>query len=222
MAPSADDVIRVAASQIGYRKTSTSSKYCDWYGVSGFWCAMFVSWCADQAGALGTVIPRHSYTPSGAEWFKSRGAWHDGAAGIRRGDVVYFDFGKGRISHVGFVESTGSDGTFETIEGNTGAPDQRSGGCVARKRRGGTNVVGYGRPAYGQPALPAPISKEDDPMFVAINKSTGMGVLIYPSGKWTFVSDGSDAAALAAAGIPTVAVTSGTFGFLTPGSQKLV
>lgn len=73
------------------------------------------------------------------------------------------------------------------------------------------------------PALPPPPSplNQEEPVFVAINRSSGMGVLVYPSGYWTFVSDGADAVQLASAGIPTVNVTNATWVNLTPGKFKL-
>lgn len=149
-----NDVLGVARSQLGYASTSTSSKFNSWYGMSGYWCAMFISWCAYQAGAAG-VIPRHAYTPSGAAWFKKRGAWHSGARGLRPGDIVYFNFGLGRISHVGIFEGW-KNGLVVTIDGNTGSGGGRTGGRVLRRARPARYVVGYGRPAYsggGQAAV---------------------------------------------------------------------
>ncbi len=142
----ANDVLRVARSQLGYKSSSTVSKFTKWYGMGGYWCAMFVSWCAAQAGAAG-IIPRHAYTPSGAAWFRARGQWHQGARGLRPGDVVYFNFGLGRISHVGIFEGW-KNGLVVTIDGNTGSGGGRSGGCVLRRARSTRYVVGYGRPAY--------------------------------------------------------------------------
>lgn len=142
----ASDVLRVARSQLGYTATSTSGKFCDWYGMRGYWCAMFVSWVAAQAGAT-SIIPRHSYTPTGAAWFKKRGRWHSGTRGLTPGDIVYFDFGLGRISHVAIFEGW-DRGRVVTIDGNTGSSGGRSGGRVLRRARAPRYVVGYGRPAY--------------------------------------------------------------------------
>lgn len=153
MSTTADKLIAAAASQIGYFvKPGGVTKFGSWYGLpTGQWCAMFVSWAADQSGNA-DVIPKHAYTPSGVAWFKAQGQWHAGISGIRRGDIVYFDFAGApyRVSHVGIVESVNSDGSFNTIEGNTSGPtgDQRNGGLCARKTRK-SYAVGYGRPAYG-------------------------------------------------------------------------
>jgi hypothetical protein len=185
----AGDVLAVAASQIGYHSSSTSSKYGAWYGVNGYWCAMFVSWCAAQAGAT-DIIPRHAYTPSGAQWFRDRGLWHSGVAGAQAGDVVYFDFGKGRISHVGFVEASLGDGSVSTIEGNTSSTDsgnQRSGGWVARKRRK-AYVVGYGRPGYsaGTIVVPGPIpTPEEDENVTMVYRASGDAGFIFNG--WSYL-----------------------------------
>ena len=153
MASTATQVVSKAASQLGYYvKPGGVTKFGSWYGIpNGQWCAMFISWVADQVDAL-DIIPKHAYTPSGVNWFKAKGQWHNGTAGIRRGDIAYFDFPglPNRVSHVAIVESVNSDGSFNTIEGNTSGTlggDQRNGGLCARKRRK-SYCVGYGRPNY--------------------------------------------------------------------------
>ena len=80
------DIVNVAKSQIGYQEGSGSSQlsgtvrgnanyteYGRWYGMQDMWCAMFVSWCANVAGISTSIVPNHSYTPSGLSWFRSRG-----------------------------------------------------------------------------------------------------------------------------------------------------
>lgn len=148
---SANQVLAVAASQLGYyAKPGTASKYGAWYGLPRDpWCAMFVSWVAAEAEAE-DIIPRHAYTPAGANWFKARGQWGNGVAGIRRGDIPYFDFPDSlrRIQHVAFAETVNADGSVNTIEGNTsGTGSQSNGGALMRKRRK-SYIVGYGRPLY--------------------------------------------------------------------------
>ncbi|GEM_PF-2725435 len=185
----ADRLLAVAASQLGYSAPpGTPSKYGVWYGIpTGQWCAMFVSWCASEAGAA-DVIPRHAYTPSGAAWFQARGQWFAGRSGAQRGDIVYFDFpgGPDRISHVGIVESVASNGSLNTIEGNTSGTasgDQRNSGVVARKNRP-SSIVGFGRPAYAaadaNPAPPVPANDKDPDMRIIRNRDTGEIWLVGP------------------------------------------
>jgi hypothetical protein len=144
----AAQVISVARSQIGYKEgANNDTKYGKWYGLNNNpWCAMFVSWVASKAGAS-KIIPKHAYTPAGAQWFKDRGQWHSSP---RAGDIVYFDFpgdGVNRISHVGIVEAVLKDGSIITIEGNTNSAGSREGNGVWRKIRK-TGIKGYGRPKY--------------------------------------------------------------------------
>ena len=151
MSTTAKALVDVARSQLSVGCPGKYNKYGQWYGdgMSGNpWCAIFVSWCAAYSGNA-DVIPKHAYTPSGVAWFKARGQYRKGIAGIRPGDIVYYDFPpKQRIQHVGIVEMVGKGGIY-VIEGNTSSKNQSNGGCVQRKWRtvaGG--IDGYGRPAY--------------------------------------------------------------------------
>ena len=95
--------------------------YWSWYGFNSRveWCACFVSWCYNQAGAS---EPRFSGCQSqGVPWFQSRGQW--GARdyeNIAPGDAIFFDWDlDGRADHVGIV--IGTDGSrVYTVEGNSG------------------------------------------------------------------------------------------------------
>lgn len=123
-----------------------------WYGMTGPWCDMWVSYVAAHSDNLSAVMGKHAWTVEHAKAFRSAGRWHYGLGGIRAGDVVFFDWnGSGSIDaidHVGLVESVNSNGTINTIEGNTS--DQ----CLRRVRK--SNIVGYGRPTYGGGSAPLP------------------------------------------------------------------
>lgn len=156
--PTATDVLRVAAREIGvseYPPGSNRVKYTTWYGMGPVaWCAIFASWVAAQAGAT-SIIPRHAYTPSGAAWFKNAGQWYTSP---KVGDLVYYTWpNMGRISHVGFVEAVHAGGLITTIEGNTDSAGGRTGGRVMRQSRS-RYMTGYGRPKYGTGTVPTPIA----------------------------------------------------------------
>lgn len=68
---------------------------------------------------------------------------------------------------------------------------------------------------------PEPNPEGENPVFVAIDGGSGRGALIYPAGFWAWVTAGSDAAGLAAAGIPTVTLTAPTFANITPPTRRL-
>jgi hypothetical protein len=148
-------VLAAAAAEIGTKERPAGSnrvKYTAWYGLVGPWCDMFQAWVADRTGTT-DILGRFAYTPSHAAWFKRRGQWHTSAP--RPGDLVFFDFGLGRISHVGLVERVVSSSRIQTIEGNTDVSGGRTGGQVMRKTRRTSLVVGYGRPDYGSASVTA-------------------------------------------------------------------
>lgn len=180
---SVDEVISrfemVVASQIGYREGKTSggswnndTVYGAWY-APGFnfaaWCASFVSWCADKAGILNTVIPRHAYTPTGFNWFRARNQ-HGGrvppgngpATGLgnpKRGDIMYVhgltDAGW-MIHHVGIVENVLPGGYISTVEGNTNTNGSSTGDGVYRLKRQVTSRLFFCSPNYAAAVKPRP------------------------------------------------------------------
>lgn len=161
----ADDVLAVAISQLGYREgANNNTKYGAWYGLNNQpWCDMFVSWCFDQAG--GADIGGHfAYCPSHVNWFKNRGQWFTTP---QRGDVIFYDWNlDGVADHVGLVENV-LDGLYPgAIEGNSSDGNTSEGVAVARHSRATKWILGYGRPAYSTSAYRPPIntgtSEEDE------------------------------------------------------------
>ncbi|MPN28254.1 hypothetical protein SDC9_175695 [bioreactor metagenome] len=75
----ADDIVNVAQREIGYKEGYNKwTKYGEWYGLQNVsWCAMFVSWCANQAGISEDVIIKHASCGVGVNWFKKQGRWGD-------------------------------------------------------------------------------------------------------------------------------------------------
>ena len=136
-------IVAVAKTQIGNRG---GLKYCEWYGYPYRveWCAIFVSWCADQCGYIDTgVIPKFAYCPEGANWFMANGQWQDRYYEPLPGDIIFFDWERdGVCDHVGIVESC-EDGFVFIINGNDGDT------CIETRYYAGSNsIYGYGMPAY--------------------------------------------------------------------------
>ena len=160
----AAQLLKIAAKEVGVREGRDSNgnwnnrvKYNDWYAKhpsirnNGFlttaWCAVFVSWVANQAGLLGSVIPMHAWTPSGLAWFKSRGLWTQGK-GVKPGDLFYVYYpAQRRVAHVGFVERV-EGGYIYTIEGNTNNTGSRQGNGVYRLKRRITSNFHFCHPKY--------------------------------------------------------------------------
>lgn len=132
----------VYSSQIGIREKTGNN---DGKAVEGYlksvglgkgnpWCAAFVYWSLSAAGVEN--IPRSGYSPS---WFPKKKVIY--SSDIKKppplaGDVfgIWFS-GKGRIAHVGFIDSWTSGTYCITVEGNTNEAGSREGDGVYRKRR---------------------------------------------------------------------------------------
>lgn len=116
--------VSVAAGEIGYHETGdNNTKYGAWYGMNGQpWCAMFVSWCANQAGILNSVVPKYASCALGYEAYNNKGKYRTRGTGYvpKAGDVIIFYNTKysAPFYHTGIVESV-SSGNVNTIEGNS-------------------------------------------------------------------------------------------------------
>ena len=133
------DMIMVAASQIG---NEGGEIYWRWYGFSSHvdWCAVFVSWCADQAGLIDDgSMPKFAVCDNGIRWFVEKGRWFNRNIEPKPGMIIFFDWdGDGRSDHVGIVEKF-EEGMIYTIEGNSGD--------ICRRRCydvGSSVIMGYG------------------------------------------------------------------------------
>lgn len=181
----ANDILKVAASQIGYSESPANSnrtKYGKWYGLDGEpWCDMFVSWCADQVGAT-DIIGKFAACRYHASWFKKIGRWADRTETPKPGWIVFFA-NYGVACHIGIVESV-KYGTVMTIEGNTALGNNANGGQVQRRARTlgkvGTSwyILGYGIPDYQT----TPIMPMKEGKMQCIIQPNGEGRLVYYDG----------------------------------------
>jgi len=118
-------VVAAALSQMGYTEGEEEyTKFGERFGYPhGYWCDMFVSWCADQAGVPKTAFPRSVNCSRHCEMFTATGRYQSGAARggtytPRQGDLALFQKpDTGRIHHVGLVLYV-EDGKIFTVEGN--------------------------------------------------------------------------------------------------------
>lgn len=161
MSGTAEDMVKAMAALIGAHESNGNNKnyITHWYGLDGQpWCDQAVTYAAfhsgnEQSTCFGT---KHAYTVEHAQKFKDHDQWHamtNGvhASGIRRGDVIFFDWSGGStvgaIDHVGLVESV-SGSVVHTIEGNFN-------NVCGRFARTVEVIAGYGRPKYKAPPAPA-------------------------------------------------------------------
>ncbi len=147
----AEKIISVAASQLGYAENGDGwTKFGQWYqdNIDGScyfanqaWCAMFVSWCANESGVSKDILTPYAYCGYGIQYFKNKGDWHDRSSGYvpKRGDVIFF----GADRHTGLVDHS-ENGVVYTIEGNS------TNGAVCRKSYDMNygDINGYGSPKY--------------------------------------------------------------------------
>jgi len=136
-------IVAVAQTQIG---NEGGLKYCEWYGYPYRveWCAIFVSWCADQCGYLDAgVLPKELNVIPYVEWFRERDQWQYMDYEPSPGDLIFYDWEcDGLADHVGIVERV-EDGIVYSIEGNAGDA------CIENSHYlGSAPIYGYGCPAY--------------------------------------------------------------------------
>ncbi len=137
-----NDVLRVAASQLGVREKGRNiSDYGEWFGANGvFWCAEFVSWVFAHAGR---PLPISIGARKGASGYAFCQYGRDAA--YKRGELfsrprpgdVFFHFRRGDrgAGHTGIVVDVLPDGRVVTIEGNAGPQSGRDGGGVVKQTR---------------------------------------------------------------------------------------
>ena len=142
------EIVAVALSQVG---NVGGQPYWSWYGFSNRvdWCAIFVSWCAEQCGYIDTgAMPKFAGCVQGSQWFKDRGRWQGRSYEPQPGDIIFYDWDDpggfsgpqdGVPDHVGIVERV-ENGRVYTVEGNS--RDK----CVQRSYPVGYyEIYGYGQ-----------------------------------------------------------------------------
>lgn len=132
------DVVKKAEEQIGYTERSDGwTKFGQWYaekiaGNNAFayapWCAMMITWCANEAGILDGVIfpdtsPQGSSCPSMLKWFEEHGCRYPASEMPLIGDLVFYSWDDAdNPDHVGIVKSvegvTPDEAVMNVVEGN--------------------------------------------------------------------------------------------------------
>ena len=179
-------VIDKALSQKGKKESpagSNKTPYGAWYGMNGVpWCAEYVSWCFKDD--LSLIHGKYARTDAKAKALHKRNLLHIGTSGLKKGDVVFFDFGRssfeGRylaICHTGICLGRLSDGRYIFIEGNTGVGNNANGGQVMVRYRSASNVAAYFRSQYKTVPKKKPTTKATVKTVTAskLNVRTGAG-----------------------------------------------
>lgn len=181
----ANDIIKVAQNEVGtYATAIKKCKYNTWYygyEASGWeydWCAVFVCWVFNKAG-LYSLLPSHSANCG----YMAKGFQDEGqlvTSGYKAGDVVFFHWSNERSTlvpgtyvsdHVGIIKSVNSDGSYQTIEGNTGGSAY---GAVLEQTRYNSQISCAGRPKYsGVAPTPSSGSSVPDVIYRVRTKNRG-------------------------------------------------
>lgn len=126
MGTGSSEIVNIAISQLGNKG---GIPYWSWWGYQSRveWCAIFISWCADQCGMIddGSILKFENVTV-GMEWFKERDQWLPNDVTPSESMVIFFDWNNdSTCDHVGLVEKA-ENGTVYTIEGNSGDEVKRN------------------------------------------------------------------------------------------------
>ncbi len=168
-----DEIVEIALSQKGYHEgPNNDTKYGEWYGLNyNPWCAMFVSWCANQVGIPEDIIPKFAGCTTGFRQMTQMGITTKEHITPQKGDLIFFDWdNSGDCDHVGIV--TSSDGLLVyTVEGN-----HEDDVDTYVYPTNASYIVGYARPHYEDEPQPEPLPEYKDYVYryqVAWNKTYG-------------------------------------------------
>ena len=154
----ANTIINEAKKLNGYKASASSCTPNNWfygYKVGGgtAWCAAYVCYVFHQAGADSLIPVKSANCGTLARGFYDKGQLVK--SGYKAGDVVFFHWsndssssvpGVYTLDHVGIIISANSNGTYTTIEGNTGS--SAYGECAIRTRYS-SQISCCARPKYG-------------------------------------------------------------------------
>lgn len=156
---SAQEVLKIAKTEAdsGFREgKNNDTKYGKWYGLNHQpWCAMYVSWCFNQAGLSKLVAASgakgFASCDAGLKWFAKKGQVVP-VGQAKPGDIAFFQFDEdAQADHVGIIQKNDGKGNLWVWEGNTSGDEkgsQSNGDGVFLKKRAYKLVMGVARPAY--------------------------------------------------------------------------
>jgi hypothetical protein len=148
-----DTALDVASRYIGMSEDPAGSNkvmFSAWYGMTGPWCLMFVTYCFVQAKSKSFIKgSKYAYCPYLLTDAKAsrNGLRIIPTTSARTGDIVLFDWNKdGTADHVGIVNvAPNKRKTFTSVEGNTSGTNPSDGGMVALMERKVTDVIAFVR-----------------------------------------------------------------------------
>lgn len=201
----AQDIVNVARSQIGYHEGSSNSdlsgsssssgnytEYGKWFGQQSAWCAIFVSWCAAQAGIPTSVIKKNAVA-GGTTCNYGEKKVSFSARTPKPGDIIYVqNDSDSAADHVGLVIDV-DDTYIYTAEGNysnkvSQVKYYKSSGNQIHSSK--TRILFYGVPGYSD----AGYILGDTNLDKDVNSKDALFILEYTVGKRTFTANQKKAA----------------------------
>ena len=201
----AKDIVNVALSQVGYHEGSSGSdlsgnssssanytEYGRWFGQQSNWCAIFISWCANQAGISTSVVKKNAVASGNSCQFGEK-KYSFGSRNPQPGDILYVqNDSDSSVDHVGLVYKV-DDAYIYAVEGNFG---NKVGTIKYYKDTGrqtyysSTKILFYGVPDYSTdnavsntaPTTPA-VEKGDVNIDKKVNSNDALLILEYSVGK---------------------------------------
>ncbi len=142
-------IIEVAKAELGTREEEDNiTKYGEWYGWNGVaWCAIFVSWCANQANIDTSIIEKAASCDVMMNDFIDQGNFYysqnfGGSYIPQPGDILFVGTVIDDSTHVGIVEKVENNEVW-IYDGNYS--DKVN---YHRYRLSASDVIGYGHPDY--------------------------------------------------------------------------
>lgn len=157
----AQDLLNVALSQKGYTE-QPETIYGKWwsdvnknsYYITAPWCAIFVTWCAYNAGISNSIIYRSASTDDMWRHYNKTGqVFSTSSIKPKAGDLVFYGYHPDDTNHVAIVMRYNEDKDTITIiggnQGSNGSVTVRDENWYPNTRfKDGRMILGYARPKY--------------------------------------------------------------------------
>lgn len=158
----ASELLALARRELGVKESPANSnnvKYnTAYYGREVYdtanakypWCMVFQWWLFRAAGAPELFYGGKKTASCGTLMDYAQAHGQLVTSGYRPGDLLFLRFDKKRTrpEHVGMLKEARANGTYITIEGNTGLGNDANGGQVQQRARYAWQVLGAYRPRY--------------------------------------------------------------------------
>lgn len=159
MKVTAKEIIKMAKSFVGVKESPANSNNVifntDYYGRNVYgssypWCMVYVWDIFQKCNAKELFIDggKSASCTYVMNWYKKKGKFYTSKA--KEADIVIFKWKTSSPQHTGFFLCDNGNGTFQSIEGNTGIGNDSNGGEVMIRTRYYSQVIGFCRPDYSE------------------------------------------------------------------------